>query len=623
MSRLRIRHHRVIGGFERELVQVNRQTAIFRVVCPRPAPLFSSREFKMQQSWRWIGEDLVITYTSTETENDKIPEPSHPTVRATISAVVKFEALPSIIASTSIPQTSVTLTVLVDPKLPIPRWRKSVLRSFLRAMVEMQETFDRAGDIDSHNMLVTVAKLDIEPWGDELEEEAAIFAKANERFAFFDKKNLAIKKLRGYETMQDEIASVNSGEGWVKSTITVRGSKTQVLAFMINFTARSRWLRCDVERKVLRKESNHRQVVRVAIEGVSGASENVALWQRVKDRSFLYVEGEMTMKIKEVGETSCRVTWVAHLTTGEGTRFLKFAVKEQLLESLRLSSAMQLCMQSTRGLDDYDGGDGEALGLRLMRGVAVTIRGQKGLQQLSLLFPWLQAFLEETVKGQLTFGTAVKTRLIDLTEAEARTIGCSLSAALRARKSADAGVHQWMLANRSVEELFEKYPWTKGMFTAISQEILKKAPWGLVWRVFTGAGLSILDIITDVQIMLFYLNRPGEEVYGHLLLGMLVASMVIQLMINFVQNLSSPKHLFLDTIFILTAIKPGVDAVRVTMGSEQLEWQLLDPKAVHSASKGAEVSTHTYTTTAQNLGGDVNHAELLRASELRVLSSAF
>jgi hypothetical protein len=40
-------------------------------------------------------------------------------------------------------------------------------------------------------------------------------------------------------------------------------------------------------------------------------------------------------------------------------------------------------------------------------------------------------------------------------------------------------------------ELFEEYPWVEEMMLVISQVVLRTAPWGVVWRVFVGARLSI------------------------------------------------------------------------------------------------------------------------------------
>jgi hypothetical protein len=65
----------------------------------------------------------------------------------------------------------------------------------------------------------------------------------------------------------------------------------------------------------------------------------------------------------------------------------------------------------------------------------------------------------------------VSTKLECLSEKEARRMGKSLLKALRARKTAGAGVLQWKNQNPSMEELFEKYPWMEEMVLTMGEEV--------------------------------------------------------------------------------------------------------------------------------------------------------
>ena len=76
----------------------------------------------------------------------------------------------------------------------------------------------------------------------------------------------------------------------------------------------------------------------------------------------------------------------------------------------------------------------------------------------------------------------VLTQLNRLRESEARVIGNNLMPALKSRKTAQAGVEQWSVENRAVEELFIKYPWMKALFVAVGKGVVKAAPWGMMWR---------------------------------------------------------------------------------------------------------------------------------------------
>jgi len=141
-----------------------------------------------------------------------------------------------------------------------------------------------------------------------------------------------------------------------------------------------------------------------------------------------------------------------------------------------------------------------------------VVKAHRGLKKLSEKNPWLSGFLEEITKGQLNpFLDAVPTKLECLSELEAKRIGAKLSAALRQRKTAQAGIYQWMMQNPSMVQLFDKYPFMQDMVLTMSREILKAAPWGVMFRVCTGAGLSLLDMISDINVIAIHLNIEGQR----------------------------------------------------------------------------------------------------------------
>ncbi len=42
------------------------------------------------------------------------------------------------------------------------------------------------------------------------------------------------------------------------------------------------------------------------------------------------------------------------------------------------------------------------------------------------------------------------------------------------------------------------------MMDAVALRLLGEVPWGLKFRVFVGAGLSILDLISDINVIVLY-----------------------------------------------------------------------------------------------------------------------
>jgi hypothetical protein len=109
------------------------------------------------------------------------------------------------------------------------------------------------------------------------------------------------------------------------------------------------------------------------------------------------------------------------------------------------------------------------------KAVAHIVELHKGLSQLAQEFPWIVGFLEEILKGGLSRNKSVSTKLNCLSEKEARRIGKNLPQALRARKTAGAGVLQWEKQNPSMVELFKKYPWVEEMVLTMGEEVRARA----------------------------------------------------------------------------------------------------------------------------------------------------
>ena len=106
-------------------------------------------------------------------------------------------------------------------------------------------------------------------------------------------------------------------------------------------------------------------------------------------------------------------------------------------------------------------------------------------------------------------------------------------------------------------ELFERYDWVESMLLEVAQEVMKTAPWGLMWRVCTGATLSVLDIVTDVIVIVGYMGKEETRGYGHILLMMLVGSVVLQLLLVFAQRRKKPWGMAKETLVVITGLKPA------------------------------------------------------------------
>ena len=97
-------------------------------------------------------------------------------------------------------------------------------------------------------------------------------------------------------------------------------------------------------------------------------------------------------------------------------------------------------------------------------------------------------------------------------------------------------------------------------------------------RRFVGAGLSIVDMVTDLQVIIDYLRTPGKEVFAYPLMGMVSLCLVFQFALVWLQTRRGSKSkMAKELLIVLSGLKPGFDAYQVAKGTEQSSVALLDP----------------------------------------------
>jgi len=133
------------------------------------------------------------------------------------------------------------------------------------------------------------------------------------------------------------------------------------------------------------------------------------------------------------------------------------------------------------------------------------------------------------------------------------------------------------------------------MLLTVSGEILKSAPWGLVWRVCVGAGLSMLDMGTDIDVILLYRSSPETELYSRMLLGFVCSMLAMQLAMTWANHRNDPRRLGLikELLFVIFGMKPAADAYRVAAGAEQQAHHVLDAKTEQIFNKSIEMFTES------------------------------
>ena len=74
----------------------------------------------------------------------------------------------------------------------------------------------------------------------------------------------------------------------------------------------------------------------------------------------------------------------------------------------------------------------------------------------------------------------------------------------------------------------------------------------------TGGGLSMVDLATDINVILVYFGEEGQEGYGWIMLGMVLASMGLQLLVVLLQNGKIGwGKLLQEVLIVVSGLKPG------------------------------------------------------------------
>jgi hypothetical protein len=116
------------------------------------------------------------------------------------------------------------------------------------------------------------------------------------------------------------------------------------------------------------------------------------------------------------------------------------------------------------------------------------------------------------------------------------------------------------------------------MMDTIAQRLLESVSWGLKMRLYTGAGLSTMDLISDLYMIYTYAttDQQGTALSLAIMVGLCLLG---QLFLVWVQTHKGPRRVMLkEMLIVLSGTKPGIDAKRVADGNEQAEHAAVNPE---------------------------------------------
>jgi hypothetical protein len=173
----------------------------------------------------------------------------------------------------------------------------------------------------------------------------------------------------------------------------------------------------------------------------------------------------------------------------------------------------------------------------------------------------------------------VDKKLTDLTATDGVFIGSGLAVSLVSNTSSGAAVAEWIVKYPALREFDEEHAWFRPLMNTVGKRLLAKSKLGAAFRLYSGAGLSIMDMITDVSMSIRYLRTPGQEKYGRAVLLMVGLNLLFQFGYAWLQTRKGPKKAMAkEMLIVLSSLKPGVDAHRVASGYKQPAYATFTPE---------------------------------------------
>jgi hypothetical protein len=211
--------------------------------------------------------------------------------------------------------------------------------------------------------------------------------------------------------------------------------------------------------------------------------------------------------------------------------------------------------------------------------VSSTLNAHDSMRQVTGTLPMLAPLLVCVLINNLRPSSAVDTASFDLLTMDQTTkIGTSFAATLATTTALTTAVDEWIVKYPALVELEAAHSWFRPLMENIAKRLLRDSSWGARYRLYFGAGMSILDMGSDIYVIISFLGTEGLENSGYNLLYLLITNIAFQLIVVFGQNRKGPmRHMLMEMLYVVTCTKVGVDAYRVASGAEQEVYNIFDP----------------------------------------------
>jgi hypothetical protein len=631
-TRSKIKGHYESGNLDRSLTEINEHSAVFHAVYNFPVPGFLPREFVLLQLWKKVDEKTIVVVSESTDLPEKFPvNPKY--VRATTTIFWRFERLPTL---NGVNQTRATLIQQVDFKGAVPKFAvNSGAIGQLKPVITTRKAFDKSQEIDAvvRGRNVRMIEHHATPYS---EEENGMIESGIGLLALF--KVNKVKEVKAQSpTVKNKIAFKTGDVHAVGcSETTVRATKEQILSYFLDTAARCRWSDLDMERSVIETKNDHHTVSYQCKKGSHGGKlkllpregVSAALWRKEVDGLLVYVAiptehhlkpekpneivraiMPVAASIEEISPGVCKLVYVNQLDMGGGVPV--WVMNFYLKMNLTLTCKIQTFFQALRRLEQWNEEDGRAVGeimvvktkaeqhrekgeTKVDARMRELFKRDRGLKEIGDKYgEFFQSMMARVVLNKLRTAGDMNTKLFDLNKKKGDAIGAGLAVSLVSNLTAEAAVEEWIGRYPALKCLDRDEIWFRPMMNVVAVRLLANVSWGLKMRVFVGAGLSILDQTSDIN-MIFYYFGNDQDVYGVCMLGMIVACITLQVLIVYGQNRKKgPLKLLREVVIVLTGLKPAFDAFRINSGAKIEKGSLFDPQFELIITKYSEILTES------------------------------
>ncbi|GMI29285.1 hypothetical protein TeGR_g9733 [Tetraparma gracilis] len=616
------------------------------MVIDHKIPGFVPREYVWLCVWRKESEEVVvITFVPHESEGVVRATSSLGKIRAAASSltakrvrgsstlVVRLEKLPPL--ECGVPQTRVTYTNQTDVGTQSRRVAAKLVNKFAAAQLgplcDMHGRLDQSEKIDGDKRLEfeEMVRAHNQPY---TEDELEVIKEGQDMYEMFEGEKGKVLKLPS-SLATAKVArreGDNHAYGW--ATTTVRASPVQVVAFIWDIVMSRNGMREDtLENAVDVKPTDHNMVWYIKKRSPHPLDNrdfvSRCIW-KAQGTGFLFVvapasvvtrppikdavraELRNAMKIIKINDSETRLEYVCRPNAGGSVP--AFIANRYMTRFVSFPTEIQEYFQNLRPLSIWDAKDGRAVGEALLikteeeskkvraadvsreeARMRVRFTQIRGLREAGERYEWLEGMLARVVKNNLMGGGggSAAAKVADLTAADGPSLGAGLATCLASNTESDAGVAEWIDKHSALKEFQEMHAWFRPMMDTVGKRLLSKSKFGANFRLGFGASLSSFDQVSDVNTVRLYLTTPNLVGYGYTLLAMLIVNMLAQLLLVWLQTTKGPKATTVkDMLYVVSAVKPGVDAWRVATGLGQNEYQVMSPKSELLVSKGVELA---------------------------------